>query len=111
MEERDVSQKRKAPTQTIPYVRPLADRVVVRPLEESGQEKVGLYIPDTAREKPHQGAVIAVGPGGVEKGETVPMELQVGQKIIYGKYSGMEVTIDDQKLLIVRESDVLAIVG
>jgi len=111
MEERDVSHPKKAPTQTIPYVRPLADRVVVRPLEESGQRKNGLYIPDTAREKPQQGEVVAVGPGRMEKGERVPMELQVGQKIVYGKYSGMEVTIDDQKLVIVRESDVLAVVG
>jgi len=106
-----VSQARKAPTKTIPHVRPLADRVVVRPLEETEEKKGGLYIPDTAKEKPQQGEVIALGPGGMEKGERVPMELQVGQKVLYGKYSGTEVTIDDQKLLIIKESDVLAVVG
>jgi chaperonin GroES len=89
----------------------LADRLVVRPLEESEKEKGGLYIPDTAREKPQQGEVVALGPGGMEKGVRVPIELEVGQNVLYGKYSGTEITIDDQKLLIVKESDVLAVVG
>ena len=92
-------------------LRPLADRVVVRPLEESEAMRGGLFIPDTAKEKPQQGEVIAVGPGGMEKGERVPMELQIGQKILYAKYSGSEVTIDAQKLLIIKESDVLAVIG
>ena len=92
-------------------LQPLADRVVIRPLEETEEMRGGLYIPDTAKEKPMQGEVIAVGPGRVEKGEKVPMELKTGQKVLYGKYSGTEVTIDDEQLLIIKESDVLAIVG
>ena len=71
----------------------------------------GLYIPDTAKEKPQQGEVVAVGPGRMEKGVRVPMELKKGQTVLYGKYSGTEVTIDDEELLIVKESDVLGIVG
>ena len=106
-----MSHTKKVPKKTIPNIRPLADRVVVRPLEESEQKKGGLYIPDTAKEKPQQGEVVALGPGGMEKGVRVPIELQVGQNVLYGKYSGTEVTIDDQKLLIVKESDVLAVVG
>jgi chaperonin GroES len=90
---------------------PLADRVVIRPLEETEQMRGGLYIPDTAKEKPQQGEVIAVGPGRFEKGEHVKMELKVGDKVLYGKYSGTEVTIDNEQLLIVKESDVLAVVG
>jgi chaperonin GroES len=89
----------------------LGDRVAVRPLEETEQMRGGLYIPDTAKEKPQQGEVIAVGPGRVEKGERVPMELKVGDRILYGKYSGTEVTIDDDTVLIVKESDVLAKLG
>jgi chaperonin GroES len=71
----------------------------------------GLYIPDTAKEKPQQGEIVAVGPGRVEKGAKVPMELKVGQRVLYGKYSGTEVTLDDHQLLIVKESDVLAVIG
>ena len=106
-----MSAKTKQSKKTSVTLRPLADRVVVRPLEESEEMKGGLYIPDTAKEKPQQGEVIVVGPGAVKKGERVPMELKVGQKILYGKYSGTEVTIDDNKLLIVKESDVLAVIG
>ena len=90
---------------------PLADRVVIRPLEETEQMRGGLYIPDTAKEKPQQGEVIAVGPGRYEKGEHVKMELKVGDKVLYGKYSGTEVTINDEALLIIKESDVLAVIG
>jgi chaperonin GroES len=92
-------------------IQPLADRVVVRPLEETEEMRGGLYIPDTAKEKPQQGEIVAVGVGRIEKGERVPMELEVGQKVLYGKYSGTEVTLDDQQYLIVKESDVLAVVG
>ena len=92
-------------------LQPLADRVVIRPLEEGAEMRGGLYIPDTAKEKPMEGEVIAVGPGRVEKGAKVPMELKAGQKVLYGKYSGTEVTVDDEQLLIIKESDVLAIVG
>ena len=92
-------------------VQPLSDRVVLRALEESEEMRGGLYIPDTAKEKPQQGEVVAVGPGRSEKGERVPMELKKGQKVLYGKYSGTEVTIDDEEYLIVKESDVLAVLG
>ncbi len=92
-------------------VHPLADRVAIRPLEETEQMRGGLYIPDTAKEKPQQGEIIAAGPGRIEKGERVPMELKVGDKVLYGKYSGTEVTIEDDTFLIIKESDVLAKIG
>jgi chaperonin GroES len=92
-------------------VQPLQDRVVIRALEETEQMRGGLYIPDTAKEKPQQGEIAAVGPGRYEKGERVPMELKVGQRVLYGKYSGTEVTIEDEEYLIIKESDVLAVIG
>jgi chaperonin GroES len=92
-------------------IQPLADRVVIQALEETEEMRGGLYIPDTAKEKPQQGEIIAVGPGRVEKGEKVPMELKVGQKVLYGKYSGTEVTLGDEQYLIVKESDVLAVMS
>jgi chaperonin GroES len=92
-------------------VAPLNDRVVVKATEETEQMRGGLYIPDTAKEKPQQGEVIAVGPGRTEDGKRVPMEVKAGDKVLYGKYSGTEVTIDGQQLLILRESDILAIVN
>ena len=93
-------------------VKPLADRVVVKALEEAETMRGGLYIPDTAKEKPQQGEVVAVGPGKLsEDGKRIEMELKVGDKVLYGKYSGTEVTVDNEQYLILRESDVLAIVG
>jgi len=93
-------------------VKPLADRVVVRALEESEQMRGGLYIPDTAKEKPQQGEVVAVGPGKFdEKGSRVPMDVKAGDKVLYGKYSGTEVTVGGEQLLILRESDVLAVLS
>ena len=92
-------------------VKPLADRVVVKALEETEQMRGGLFIPDTAKEKPQQGEILAVGPGKYEDGKLVPMTLKVGDKVLYGKYSGTEVTVDNEQYLILRESDVLAIVG
>jgi chaperonin GroES len=92
-------------------VHPLSDRVVVRALEETEQMRGGLFIPDTAKEKPQQGEIIAVGPGRYEKDKRVPMEVKVGDKVLYGKYSGTEVTIDNEQYLILRESDVLAILN
>jgi chaperonin GroES len=92
-------------------VNPLADRVVIKALEESEQMRGGLYIPDTAKEKPQQGEIVAVGPGRFEKDKRVPMDVKVGDKVLYGKYSGTEVTLDGEQYLILRESDVLAIVG
>ncbi len=98
-------------TKTSSSVSPLADRVVVRALEETEQMRGGLFIPDTAKEKPMQGEVLAVGPGRYEKDKRVPMELKVGDKVLYGKYSGTEVTIDNEQLLILREADVLAVIS
>jgi len=98
-------------TKTTSSVSPLADRVVVRALEETEQMRGGLFIPDTAKEKPMQGEVIAVGPGRFEKDKRVPMELKVGDRVLYGKYSGTEVTIDAEQLLILREADVLAVIS
>ena len=99
----------KTPTGT--KVAPLADRVVIKALEDTEQMRGGLFIPDTAKEKPQQGEIIAVGPGRYEKNVRVPMELKVGDKVLYGKYSGSEVTIDNEQYLILRESDVLAVVN
>jgi len=95
-------------TKTSVKVSPLADRVVIRALEESEQMRGGLYIPDTAKEKPQQGEIVAVGPGRFEKDKRVPMEVKVGDKVLYGKYSGTEVTIEGDQYLILRESDILA---
>ena len=92
-------------------VQPLGDRVVVLPSEEAEQMRGGWYNPDTAKEKPKQGEIVAVGPGRYEKGERVPMELSAGQTVLYGKYSGTEVTFDNEQYLIIKESDVLAIMG
>ena len=100
-----------AATKTSTKVAPLADRVVVKALEETEQMRGGLFIPDTAKEKPQQGEIIAVGPGRFEEGKRVPMELKVGDRVLYGKYSGTEVTLDDSQYLILRESDVLAVIG
>jgi chaperonin GroES len=91
-------------------LRPLADHVVIRPIEETAEKKGSLFIPDTAKEKPQQGEVIAVGPGRFEKGQRAPMELAVGNRVLYGKYSGTEVVIDQHEYLIVRENDVLGVV-
>jgi chaperonin GroES len=93
-------------------IKPLSDRVVVKPLEETEQMKGGLYIPDTAKEKPQQGEIMAVGPGRVsDEGKRIEVDLKVGDRVIYGKYSGTEVTVSDQEYLILRESDVLAVVA
>lgn len=92
-------------------VNPLSDRVVIKAMEESESMRGGLYIPDTAKEKPQQGEILAVGPGKYEDGKLVPMGVKVGDKVLYGKYSGTEVTIDNEQLLILRESDVLAVIG
>jgi chaperonin GroES len=89
----------------------LADRVVVRPLGAEEKTAGGIIIPDSAKEKPQKGEVVAVGPGKVsDSGEKVAMELKSGDKVLYGKYSGTEVTIDGEDYLIMRESDVLAII-
>jgi chaperonin GroES len=92
-------------------VTPLEDRVVVMPSDDAEEMRGGLYIPDTAKEKPTQGEVIAVGPGRYEKGNRVPMDLKVGDKVIYGKYSGTPFTIEGQEVMIIKASDVLAKIG
>lgn len=92
-------------------LRPLHDRVVIKRAEENEQMIGGLYIPDTAKEKPQQGEVIAVGDGRIlEDGTRVPLELKVGDQVLFGKYSGTEVKIDDEEYLIMRESDVFGVV-
>jgi chaperonin GroES len=92
-------------------IRPLADRIVVKALEETEQMRGGLYIPDTAKEKPQQGEVISVGPGKMtDEGKRIEPEVKAGDKVLYGKYSGTEVTVADEQYLILRESDVLAVI-
>ena len=89
-------------------VNPLHDRVVVRRLEEKETAKGGIIIPDTAKEKPHEGEVMAVGAGKIEKGKRVPLDVKVGDRILFGKYTGNDITIDDQEYLILREEEILA---
>lgn len=92
-------------------IKPLADRVLIEAAPEK-EEKIGsIFIPDTAKEKPNMGVVVAVGPGKVtDDGKTVPLQVKPGQKVLYGKYSGTEIKENGKEYLIVRESDVLAIV-
>jgi chaperonin GroES len=93
-------------------IQPLADRVLVEPIEAPEVKKGGIIIPDTAKERPQQGKIVAVGPGRVaEDGKKVDLEVAVDNKVLYGKYSGTEVTVDDKELLIMRESDILAIIN
>ena len=92
-------------------LKPLDDRIVVKPNEAEEKTASGLVIPDTAKEKPQQGEIVAVGPGRFEKDKRVPMDVKVGDKVLYGKYSGTEVTVDGEQLLILRESDVLAVIS
>ena len=87
-------------------IKPLADRVLIEPKEAETKTASGIYIPDTAKEKPQEGGVLAVGSGKKDE----PMEVKVGDKVLYGKYAGTEVTVDDKKYLIVKQSDILAIV-
>ncbi len=94
-------------------VRPLADRVVVKPLEaEELMKKGGIIIPDTAKEKPQQGEIMEIGTGRVtDDGKRIDLEVKKGDKVLYGKYSGTEVTLNGDELLIMRETDILAVVG
>ena len=90
-------------------LQPLADRVLVKPIEKEEKTKSGIYLPDTAKEKPQEGEVIAVGPGRIDdNGKRIPMELKVGDKVIYAKYGGTEIKVDDIEMMILRESDILA---
>jgi len=92
--------------------RPLHDRVVVRRIEAQEKTKGGIIIPDTAQEKPQEGEVIAVGPGGRdETGKLIPIDVKAGDTVLFGKWSGTEVKIDGEELLIMKESDIMGIVG
>ncbi|WP_428898420.1 chaperonin GroES [Parelusimicrobium proximum] len=90
-------------------IQPLGDRIIVRPIEREVM-KSGIIIPDTAKEKPMEGEVVAAGPGRLEKGERAPMDVKVGDKVIYGKYSGTEIKINDKNYLIMHQDDVMGIV-
>jgi chaperonin GroES len=92
-------------------IKPLSDRVLVRPIEAEEKTESGIIIPDTAKEKPQRGTVIAAGPGKVENGNKIDISVQEGDEVLYGKYSGTEVTLDGEEFLIMRESDILGIVS
>jgi chaperonin GroES len=93
-------------------IKPLADRILVRRIEEAEVKKGGIIIPDSAKEKPQEGEVVAVGPGAVgEDGKRVALELKKGDRILMGKYSGTEVKIDGEEYIIMREDDALAVIG
>jgi chaperonin GroES len=89
-------------------VTPLHDRVVVRRLEGKETAKGGIIIPDTAKEKPQEGEVMAVGAGKIDKGKRIPLDVKVGDRILFGKYTGNDITVDDQEYLILREDEILA---
>jgi len=93
-------------------IKPLADRVVIEPIEQDEVTAGGIILPETAKEKPQQGKIVAAGPGRTdEKGKRVDMEVKVGDKVLYAKYSGTEIKLDGKKLLILRESDILAVMA
>jgi chaperonin GroES len=93
-------------------LKPLADRVIVKPKEAEEKTKGGIILPDTAKEKPVEGTIVAAGPGKTsDDGKVIKMEVKVGDVVLYGKYSGSEVTVDGVEYLIMRESDIFAIVG
>ncbi len=90
-------------------LKPLADRLVVKPIEREEKTKTGIYLPDTAKEKPQEGEVLAVGPGRLsEDGKRIAMDVMVGDIVIYAKYGGIDYKIDDEEVIILRESDILA---
>ena len=92
-------------------IRPLADRVVLKPIDEAEVKKGGIIIPDTAKEKPQEGEIVEVGPGRItDDGKKIALEVKKGDKVLYGKYSGTEISVDDNDYLILRETDILAIV-
>lgn len=92
-------------------LRPLGDRVVVKPAEKEERTETGLYIPETAKEKPQQGTIIAVGNGRKDdEGKRIPMDVEVGQTVLFAKYAGTEIKVESDKLLILKETDILAIV-
>jgi len=92
-------------------ITPLHDRVLVKRLKEKESVKGGIIIPDTAKEKPQEGEVVAVGTGKLEKGQRVPLDVKVGDRILFGKYSGNEIKFDDEEFLILKEDEILAKLG
>ncbi len=101
-----------AATATKIDIKPLGDRVVVEAVEQAPKSAGGVILPDTAKEKPQEGVILAVGPGRkTDKGEVVPIELKVGDKVIYSKYSGSEIKLDGNEYLIISEKDVLAVIN
>ncbi len=90
------------------HVTPLHDRVLIKRIEEKETVKGGIIIPDTAKEKPQEGEVIAVGAGKIEKGERVPLDVKAGDRVLFGKYSGTDIKIEDEEYLILREDEILA---
>ncbi|MEI8063923.1 MAG: co-chaperone GroES [Verrucomicrobiota bacterium] len=91
-------------------VKPLGDRVLVQPIEQDEVKKGGIIIPDTAKEKPQEGKIVAVGPGKHEDGKLVPMNVKKGDRVLYSKYGGTEIKIDGKECLIMREDDILGII-
>lgn len=93
-------------------IQPLGDRVLVKRIEEQEQTKGGIIVPDTAKEKPQQGRIVEVGPGRMtEEGKRIPVGVKKGNKVLFGKYAGTEISVGDQEYLILREEDILAIMG
>ena len=92
-------------------IKPLADRVIIKALPMEEKTKSGIYMPDTAKEKPQEGEVIAVGPGKMEKGERVALDVKANDRVIYSKYAGTEVKYDGEEYLILKEADILAIIA
>jgi chaperonin GroES len=99
-------------TKTETRLQPLGDRVVIKPTAREEMTKSGIVLPDTAKEKPQEGEILAVGPGAFDsEGKRTPMDVKVGQKVLYGKYAGTEFKLEDDELLIVSQKDILAVVG
>lgn len=94
---------------SVTQIKPMSDRVVVRPTEQEDMTKSGIYLPDTAQERPQEGEVLAVGPGRyLQNGKRLEMELKVGDKVIYSKYAGTEINVEDEELLVLSSNDILA---
>ena len=99
-------------TKTATKLQPLGDRVVVKPTPREEMTKSGIVLPDTAKEKPQEGTILAIGPGAFDNdGKRIAMDVSVGQKVLYGKYAGTEFKLDDDELLIVSQKDILAVVA
>lgn len=92
-------------------IQPLGDRVMVKVLEAEDKTKGGIVLPDTAKEKPQEARIVAVGKGKVQDGKVIPLEVKIGDKILFGKYSGTELTVEGEEYLMLREEDIVAIVG